>query len=171
MKRVRLVILCLLPFILGACVKQNTVVEKFTPVSAFSGRILVMSQSHRFQLAVDWKSRGEQGEMRLTHGSSGRIVDIVWRNKKMRWRDNAQSVLWADLSEQALIEMGVILPPWLLANIFLGEMPDTMVTEDNRAWKGTWAENRLSVRWASKQQKVDLLDIKHGRRVVVVFDE
>ncbi len=157
--------------LLSGCVKHEVAESGFKPRSEFSGRLLLMSKAQRFQTEIDWKSAAEQGALRLTHAASGRIVDVQWQHKKMLWRDNAEQTAWQQLSEEGLLQMGMILPPWTLSRIFLGQMPVTMRTTDLRSWKGSWGAFDLSVRWASEQQRVELVDIKNARRAVVIFNE
>lgn len=170
MKLLKLALVCYLVAVLGACAKHETNTAGFVAKHEFSGRLLVMSPKHRFQMEMDWSADENKGSLRLTHGLSGRIVHVLWENEKMLWRDNGSPSYWKPLSEQSLLEMGIILPPWTLARIFLGDMPSSMKTADSRTWKGQWGEVDLRVRWTNKQQRVELTDIKHGRRAVVVFD-
>lgn len=130
-----------------------------------------MDPKHRFQVEMDWQANEEKGELRLTHALSGRVVHVIWQGEKMFWRDNEQILAWQPLSTAALREMGVILPPWTLAKVFLGDYPQTMHTKDGRLWKGRWDTVELEIRWASEQQRVVLVDFKHGKRAVVIFDE
>ncbi len=167
-KRVSIYVLLLF---LVSCVKHDASSPLFVPVSQFTGRLLVMDHSQRFQVEVDWKGDERQGNLRLTHALSGRIVDIIWLEKEMVWRDNRQSASWRMLSEKGLVEMGIAFPPWTLARVFTGKVPQTMKTTDNRNWKGSWEGRELRIRWASNQQRVELSEIKTGRKAVVVFND
>jgi|GEM_PF-6614539 len=167
---VRLLLLGLMFFSLSFCVKHE-MVAKFEPKQDFSGRLLVMDQKHRFQLDMDWAGDAKQGNVRLTHGLSGRIVDVRWMNETMRWRDNQQSLSWQMLTVDELLDMGVIFPPWVMAKIFAGDLPATMMSKDQRTWQGKLAEHELKIIWASAQQKVELVDLKRGKKAGVMFDE
>ena len=160
--------------LLSACVKHTEEGQICTPIEPFSGRLLVMSTTKRFQVDIDWKGVEQKGELRLTHVSSGRIVDVLWEHESMFWHDN-ENADWSPLTEVELNDMGVILPPWILAKIFLGEMPNTMSTKNQLTWKGSWVHKKtnveLTVRWASDRKRVELVDIKHGRKVVVIINE
>ncbi|MCF6207951.1 MAG: hypothetical protein L3J61_00995 [Ghiorsea sp.] len=160
-----------LAWLVAGCVKHVDMPQDFTPISTFSGRLLVVSPGKRFQVEVDWQGSAEKGQLRLTHGLSGRIVDVAWQGQQMRWRDHSQSQQWYDLSEKELLDMGVLLPPWTLAKVFAGDMPKAMHTKDNRTWQGVWDGVSLKVKWASRQQRVEITDMKHGRRAVVIFNE
>jgi len=159
--------------LLSACVKHATVEQSLSPIEKFSGRLLVVSTAKRFQVEIDWLGQVQKGELRLTHAASGRIVDVTWEHESMLWRDN-EHMGWSPLSENELSDMGVILPPWMLAKIFLGEMPSTMITKDQRTWRGTWLYNKskldLSIRWASDRKRVELTDLKHGKKAVVIIN-
>lgn len=168
--RLRFIMLFLMLFSLTFCAKHE-MNAAFESKHDFSGRLLVMGASHRFQVEMDWAGDAGQGSIRLTHGMSGRIVDVRWQGRVMAWRDNQQSQAWQPLTEIDLQNMGVIFPPWVMARVFTGDLPDTMVSKDQRIWQGTMAGNELKIVWASAQQKVELTDIKNGRKAVVVFDE
>jgi len=161
--------LLLLSLVVSGCAKHDAVMPEFTPVMQFSGRVLVMTNAKRFQLELDWQADAYGGSMRLTHGMSGRVIDVVWRGKQMRWRDNHQDGHWRALTEEALKDMGIPMPPWQMAKVFQGTLPDTMTTKDYRTWQGRWLGVPLRIRWADQQQRVELLDMKQGWRVVVIF--
>ena len=159
---------------LGACAKHVIEDRGSVPIEAFSGRLLVMATAKRFQVDIDWQGKEDNGSLRLTHASSGRIVDVIWENRSMLWRDNLNHN-WQPLTEQALSEMGVILPPWVLAKVFLGDLPNSMKTKDNFTWKGNWfyGGNKLDlkIRWSSDRKRVELVDMKHAKKAVVIIDE
>jgi len=160
--------------LLGACAKHNIEHQSFVPVDTFSGRLLVMATTKRFQVDIDWQGDEQKGALRLTHASSGRIVDVLWEHETMFWRDN-KHVGWRPLTEKELEEKGVLLPPWVLARIFMNDMPSSMETKDKLAWKGSWIYKEttldLSIRWASDRKRVELKDLKHGKKLVVIINE
>jgi hypothetical protein len=157
--------------LLASCAKHESLESAYTPITTFSGRLLVISPKHRFQVEIDWQADEKQGQLRLTHAVSGRVVNVQWQGKKMFWHDNAQMLNWQPLSQQALKDMGVILPPWMLAKIFLGKYPSTMQSKDNQVWKGTWAGNTMKIKWSNAYHRLELTDYKHGQRAVVIINE
>ena len=167
----RVLSLLLLTLLFSACVKHEQRQSDFKPVTNFSGRLLVMDQNHRFQVEVDWQGNEESGILRLTHAMSGRVIYVSWREQTMLWHDNDKTKVWQPLSEQALLDMGIILPPWVLVKVFAGEYPNTMHTKDHRLWKGVWGDRELTIKWASQQQRLELVDFKHGKRAVIIFNE
>jgi hypothetical protein len=169
-RQINLLCVVLLLLTLAACAKHDAGQLSFLPITTFSGRLLVIDQKHRFQVEIDWQAEEKQGKLRLTHALSGRVVHVTWQDEKMFWHDNAQNISWEPLSRQALLDMGVILPPWVLAKVFLGDYPSTMHSKDNRLWKGRWGSNELKIKWASEQQRVELVDFKQGKRAVVIFN-
>lgn len=163
--------LLLLLWVATGCVKHTNTPQNFKPMTTFSGRLLVISPEKRFQVDVDWQGRPEQGSLRLTHGLSGKIVDVTWQGEHMRWRDSSQSKQWYDLSEKGLLDMGVLLPPWTLAKVFMGDMPLSMKAKGKGVWQGDWGGAFLKVKWIDGQRRVEITDMKHGRRAVVIFHE
>jgi hypothetical protein len=151
--------------------EQATLRPVFTPIHAFSGRLLVISPKKKFQVEIDWEATENKGELRLTHGLSGRIVEVIWQNEAMLWRDTSVQEAWQTLQEQDLAEMGILLPPWDLAKVFTGDMPASMKQVKPLYWQGQWDEADLKVKWSETQQRLELMDLKRGQKAVVIFDE
>jgi len=167
MKKICIVVFVLL---LGSCAKHGAT-PAFEPITSFSGRILVFDVSHRYQLELDWLANEERGHLRLTHALSGRVMFVQWKGQEMFWRDNAQQLNWQTLTLQQLTDMGVILPPWTLAKVFLGQYPSTMRTKDDLIWKGTWNDSKLQIKWSKSYQRVELTDFQNGRKATVIIHE
>jgi len=163
--------LLVLVLLATSCVKHSDTPHKFKPITAFSGRLLVISPEKRFQVDVDWQGVSEKGQLRLTHGLSGRVVDVVWLGRHMRWRDSSQSQQWRELKEKDLLDIGVLLPPWTLAKVFARHMPRSMQAKGNGVWQGVWDTVSLKIKWIDGQRRVEITDMKHGRRVVVIFHD
>ncbi len=155
---------------LASCVKHEPLNTAYTPITTFSGRLLVMAPKHRFQVEIDWQANEEKGQLRLTHALSGRVVFVRWQGHRMFWLDNHEQLSWQPLSAQALKDMGIILPPWQLAKIFLGQMPDSMHSKDKRKWEGAWLGTPMQIKWSSNYKRLELIDYKHGQRAVVMID-
>jgi len=163
--------LLLLVLMATGCVKHSNTQQDFEPITTFSGRLLVVSPEKRFQVDVDWQGTSEKGQLRLTHGLSGRVVDVAWLGQRMRWRDSSQTQQWHELSEKGLLDMGVLLPPWILAKVFARKMPPSMKAKGNNVWQGVWGVVPLKIKWIGGQRRVEMTDMKHGRRAVVIFNE
>jgi len=153
-----------------SCVKHDSTKQPFQAIASFSGRLLVMNQAHRFQLEIDWLGNHEQGSLRLTHGSTGRIIDVTWRDQTMLWRNRQQTLIFQPLSPQAMWEMGIVLPPWQLAHVFAGKYPASMHSKDQRTWQGSWDKSNLKVVWATNQKRVSIMDMQQGRQVIIIFN-
>lgn len=151
------------------CAKHEVMQAQLKPIHSFSGRILVMDISHRFQLELDWNGDEKQGELKLTHGLSGRIVNVQWLGQNILWHDNESALAWQPLSAEALSDMGVILPPWALARIFLADLPVSMHSKDGSTWQGLMDGQALKIVWGDQQQRVSISDTRKGRKVVVIF--
>jgi len=130
-----------------------------------------MNQAHRFQVEIDWQGNAQQGTLRLTHAATGRIVDVSWQDETMLWRDNQSIPVWQPLSQEALFKMGVVLPPWTLAQAFAGQYPSSMHSKDQRTWRGAWGSLDLKIKWSTKQERVQLTDIKNGRQAIIIFNQ
>ncbi len=168
MSMIRILTIVLILFV-ASCVKHES--SSFEPMTTFSGRLLVMDPKHRFQVELDWMANEKQGNLRITHALSGRVVFVQWKNKVMFWRDNDRTTVWTALSEQELVDMGVILPPWILARIFLGQYPESMQTKDKQLWQGSWNGIRLQIKWSNAYKRVDITDFEQGKRAVVIIHE
>ncbi|MDX8384474.1 MAG: hypothetical protein R8M45_10360, partial [Ghiorsea sp.] len=106
---------CLLMLLLlGGCASQFSGQQEavFEPFTSFSGRLLVMNPKHRLQFEVDWQGDEQQGDLRITHAVSGRIIYVKWQDEAMLMLDAQQSLVWHALSEVELLDIGVMLPPW-----------------------------------------------------------
>ena len=163
--------LLVLVLLMASCVKHSDVPQKFEPITTFSGRLLVISPEKRFQVDVDWQGTSEKGQLRLTHGLSGRVVDVAWLGHSMRWRDSSQTQQWRYLPKESLLDMGILLPPWTLAKVFSRNMPPSMKAKGNGVWQGIWDTVSLKIKWFGGQRRVEITDMKHGRRAVVIFHE
>ncbi|MDQ7005018.1 MAG: hypothetical protein Q9N67_08950 [Ghiorsea sp.] len=163
--------LLLVVALLASCVRHVEMVAAYKPITSFSGRLLVFDQKHRFQVELDWLANEEKGMLRLTHALSGRVVFVRWQGQDMYWRDNDKMLNWQGMSVAQLHDMGVLLPPWTLAHIFLGKYPDTMQSKDERMWKGTWDGYKLQVKWGSDYKRVEITDFKRGRKAIVIIHD
>ncbi len=154
-----------------SCTKHDDMKSGFEPIQTFSGRLLVLDPKHRFQVELDWLANEEKGMLRLTHALSGRVVFVRWQGKEMFLRDNDIRLNWQILPESELKKMGVLLPPWQLARIFLGQYPDTMITKNHLEWKGEWNHHKLKVKWSNHYKRVEVTDYKRGSRAVVIIND
>jgi len=161
----------LLVLMFASCVKHDATTEVFEPISTFSGRLLVLDPKHRFQVELDWQSNEDKGTLRLTHALSGRMVFLQWQDKRMFWHDNNSTLNWSSMSEEKLKDMGVILPPWTLAKVFMGQYPSSMKTKDHQLWKGTWGDNALQIKWSNHYHRVELTDFNRGQKAIVIINE
>lgn len=163
-------LVCLLA-VVSSCAKHETNQAGYEPIKSFSGRLLVLDPKHRFQVELDWLASEERGLLRLTHALSGRVVFVHWQGQNMYWRDNDKMLNWQGMSVAQLHEMGVLLPPWTLAKIFLGQYPDTMHSKDERLWKGEWDGHKLQIKWINHYKRVEITDFKRGRKAVVIIND
>jgi len=167
----RIMVLTLALLLFASCAKHDSAGNSFEPITSFSGRILVFDVKQRFQLELDWMASEERGHLRLTHALSGRVMFVQWKGQKMFWRDNHQALNWQPLTTKELTDMGVILPPWTLAKVFLGQYPASMKTKNDLLWKGKWDDSQLQIKWSKSYKRVELTDFKAGRKAVVIIHD
>ncbi|MDX8406175.1 MAG: lipoprotein insertase outer membrane protein LolB [Mariprofundus sp.] len=158
--------------LLAACATPMTpalmqAASSIGPYSLFSGRLIVIEPSRRWQVQIDWNApTADQGRLRLTHAASNTIIEFRWQGVSMRVRDNHNSN-WRAISADQLAEHGIVLPPQQLARILKGKMPATF----QQTGPGQWQSNDHSVRlhWHNDSQRLVMTDIKHGRKATLII--
>jgi len=159
--------------ILGACswnipVEPTATVHKAAsqhigPFPSFSGRLIVINPSRRWQVEIDWQSyEPETGKLRLNHAFSSTIVDFRWSNSNMEVRDNT-TPYWRDIEPEELAEYGIVLPPSQLASILLGKMPSHFHQKKSNMWESKQTGSLIRLHWQADLQKLTISDIQHGR--------
>jgi len=133
------------------------------PYSNFSGRLIVINPSRRWQVDVDWHTyASESGKMRLSHAFSGTVVDFRWNHTKMEIRDN-KSPYWRPIQQEVLTKHGIVLPPNQLASILLGKIPSHFHQKKNNMWESKQSGSLIRLLWQAELKKLTISDIKHGR--------
>jgi len=158
---------------LGACsvsipANQSTAMHKPTsqkigPFPAFSGRLIVINPSRRWQVEIDWQAyQPNTGKLRLNHAFSSTIVDFRWNNSHMEIRDN-KFPYWRDIQQKELTEHGIMLPPNQLASILLGNIPSSFHQKKNDTWESKQSGSLIRLHWQPALKKLTISDIQHGR--------
>lgn len=133
------------------------------PYPTFSGRLIVINPSRRWQVEVDWQAyTSESGKMRLSHAFSGTVVDFRWNNKDMEIRDN-KSPYWRPIQQTELTEQGIVLPPNQLASILLGNIPSHFHQKKSNMWESKESGSLIRLLWQAELKKLTISDIQHGR--------
>lgn len=140
------------------------------PYTAFAGRLIVIDAARRWQVMVDWNGTPEQGALRLTHAASNRIIRIRWHYDDIQMLDNLdRTQSWRSISVPELYSHGVILPPQQLSRILMGEIPGTLTRKNLGEWEGRLNGTFIRIRWLSGNQRLELTDITHGRKAILMI--
>ncbi|HKI60219.1 MAG TPA: lipoprotein insertase outer membrane protein LolB [Mariprofundaceae bacterium] len=164
--------LLIITLLSGGCAttKTHEPVTSIGPFNTFTGRLIVIEPTRRWQVIVDWNGVPDKGVVRLTHAASNRIVQVAWDHENMQIRDNAdRSHQWKSVSKQTLSENGIILPPQQLARILSDDMPGDLIEKRPGEWEGRIDASFLRIKWSEKQQRLELTDMTHGRTAILII--
>ena len=165
-------IVLMITLLIGGCATTKPLASSTAigPFTTFSGRLIVIEPTRRWQVIVDWNGTPDRGNVRLTHAASNRIVQVKWNDAQTRILDNAdQNRQWRIVSGQTLAEKGIILPPQQLAHILSGEMPAGLVEKQQGEWEGRVDGTFLRIKWLDERQRLELIDITHGRTATLII--
>jgi len=139
------------------------------PYSAVSGRLLVMEPARRWQVMLDWKADSpSSGQARLTHAASGTVVELRWQGNDIRLRDsNAPD--WRRVSPAQLAEHGIVISPYTLSRFLAGRIPSGFRKTGSNAWESRQDGAPLRVSWKPGEQRLEISDIRHGRRAILII--
>lgn len=169
----RAAVIAMVALLIGGCAttKPHESPTVIGPFITFSGRLIVIEPTRRWQVIVDWNGTPEEGDVRLTHAASNRIVLVKWDNENILILDNAdQSGSWRSISGEALAEKGIILPPRQLARILSGEMPAGLIEKQHGEWEGRIDDSFLRIKWFDEKQHLELIDVTHGRTATLIIN-
>ena len=153
-----------------ATTKPHEPATSIGPFNTFTGRLIVIEPTRRWQVIVDWTGTPAEGIVRLTHAATNRIVQVAWDHEAMQIRDNADhSHQWRNVSKQTLSENGIILPPHQMAQILSGDMPVELVEKRDGEWEGRIDDSFIRIKWLDEQQRLELIDMTHGRTAILII--
>jgi len=139
------------------------------PFTAFSGRLLVMQPSKRWQVAIDWRANvASKGHLRLSHAMSATVVDFRWDHERMEVRDN-KFPYWRPIQQQELMNQGIIIPPSQLASIVLNQMPPSFHAKKPGVWESRASGSIIRIRWQREAKILSITDLKHGRSAKLII--
>ena len=137
-------------------------------IEAFQGRLLVMEPARRWQVMIYWQANLQQGYTRLVHAASGRVVELKWQDHHIQMRDNQQQLpIWRQIGLETLMQHGIILEPWTLAEILHQKMPSSLHKRDGEMWQGVLHGNVIQLRWQHGGHKLTMTDMTHGRTAIL----
>ncbi|RMG90889.1 MAG: hypothetical protein D6703_06680 [Zetaproteobacteria bacterium] len=141
------------------------------PYSSVHGRLAVIMPGKRWQVMLDWfAERPERGSLRLVHGASGRIIEVRWEQPKVYLRDSS-APHWQTVGLAELERQGILLPPWELASILLGHMPDDFHAQAHLQWDARRKGALLRIQWEPERGRLSLTDITHGRSIILFLQD
>jgi len=140
------------------------------PYSKFSGRLIVIEPTRRWQVLVNWDGTPERGLIRLTHAASNRIIQLSWHDDITHILDNRDPAgEWKAVTKEEIIKQGVILPPQQLALILSGKLPKSFIQKKPGRWQGKINKTFLKIKWSAEKHKLELMDITHGRQAILII--
>ncbi len=141
------------------------------PYHRVTARILVMEPKHIWQAMMDWQSeQADEGEIRIVHALSGRIVQFRWRHDKMWLRDNqAGSPRWRPISKKGLASHGIIISPRELSEFLGGHVPSGFQPTGLNRWSTHRNNSHVRVEWNAQKKRLIFSDISHGRKVIIII--
>jgi len=164
--------LLLLAALISSCatVMPHRGVSSIGPYQSFTGRLIVIEPTRRWQVIIHWDGQPDRGQVRLTHAASNRIIQVSWDGKEIRMRDNRNPVDgWKIIDHSHLQSMGIILPPQQLAMILNGSIPPSLKEKKPNLWKGKMNDTLLLLKWTEERRRLEITDIEHGREAILVI--
>ncbi|MDQ6975289.1 MAG: hypothetical protein Q9M22_01855 [Mariprofundaceae bacterium] len=151
--------------------KTDNTVPNIGPYHDFSARLLVMEPKHRWQVMLRWVGDEQSGYARLTHGASGRVLQIRWQGKNTALLDNQQlPAYWRPISQKELAKRGLIVSPSILAAILHNHIPVELRYKHDGKWKGYGSWRGITMFWQPDRHSLSLSDISKGREVRIIID-
>jgi len=167
-------LILLLALLTASCAKQidkgsSADSVSIGPYTEFSGRLIVIEPKRRWQVTVNWKAATpQQGWLRLTHASTGRVVEFRWLQNDMEVRDN-KSGYWKQINQQQLSNQGIVLPPQMLASVLLAEMPAHFIEKKPSVWESNASGSLIRLEWSAEKQRLIMTDMLHGHRATLII--
>ena len=162
----------LLTVLISACATTvpHATVSSIGPYQNFTGRLIIIEPTRRWQVMIDWNGQPERGKARLTHAASNRIVMVSWEGDRTRMSDNQNPVDgWKFINNSQLQSMGVILPPQKLAMILNGRIPRAFKEQKPNQWRGKIDGTLLLLKWNDSHKKLEITDTAHGKKAILMI--
>jgi len=139
------------------------------PYRSVSARLLVIEPARRWQVMLDWQAdTPSSGQARLTHAASGLVVELRWLRNDIHLRDS-NSPQWRKVSTEQLAEHGIVVSPYVLSQFLAGRIPPGFRKTGPNAWESKRGGDLVRVGWNAEIQRLELSDIRHGRRATLII--
>lgn len=128
-----------------------------------------MEPNRRWQVMLDWQAdTPSRGQARLTHAASGMVVELRWQRNDIRLRDS-NSPEWRKVSTEQLAEHGIVVSPYTLSQFLAGQIPPGFRKTGPDTWESKRSGGLVRVAWQAETQRLELSDIRHGRRATLII--
>jgi len=129
------------------------------PYPAFSGRLIVIETTKRWQVLLNWQAQDPQrGQMRITHAATGTVVELRWQGRVMQVRDNRQPD-WREIGMEQLSDQGIVIAPQELASILLGHMPAHFKQKNEHSWESHQSGSLIRLLWKPQSHTLIMTDM------------
>jgi hypothetical protein len=162
----------LLTLLMSACatIERHETVSSIGPYQNFTGRLIVIEPTRRWQAIIHWDGQPDRGQVRLIHAASNRIVLISWEGEQIHMRDNQSPAEgWKLIDNRQLRSMGIILPPQQLAMILNGRIPHALKEQKPNLWKGKIDGALVILKWIDARKRLEITDMTHGREAILII--
>jgi len=139
------------------------------PYSSLHARLLVIEPSKRWQVLLDWHADSPvSGHARMSHAASNTVVELRWRHDDIELRDN-KTPAWRKVSTAQLAEQGIVVSPYTLSRFLAGRIPAGFKQRETNTWESRQAGGIIRVQWYAQAGRLELSDIKHGKRATLII--
>jgi outer membrane biogenesis lipoprotein LolB len=162
----------LLTLLMSACatIERHEAVSSIGPYQNFTGRLIVIEPTRRWQAIIHWDGQPDKGQIRLTHAASNRIVLVSWEGERIRMIDNQNPADgWKLIDNRQLQSTGIILPPQQLAMILNGTVPHFLKEQKPNLWRGKTNGTLVLLKWIDTRKRLEITDMTHGRKAILMI--
>jgi len=139
------------------------------PYTSVHARLLVIEPSKRWQVLLDWHADSPtSGHARMSHAASNTVVELRWRHDDIELRDN-KAPAWRKLSTAQLAEQGIVVSPYTLSRFLAGRVPAGFKQREPNLWESRRTASIIRVQWHAQARRLELSDIKHGKRATLII--
>jgi len=139
------------------------------PYHTIHARLLVIEPARRWQVMLDWQAESAaKGQARLVHAASNNVIELRWQQDDIELRDN-HSPQWRKVGIDQLAEQGIVVSPYILSQFLAGRVPPGFRSKKANHWESNKGGNLVRVIWSAASKRLELSDIKHGRRATLII--